>query len=258
MESDYKIIIKKWNEYNFRKGIRASSWFRMEHDFFENPNFHSFSAAERCTWVYLLCLYSKKRTSDTTAYITVDKESFYRRTGLDKNVLDQTVKKLKQLRIIELRTSRGCYASDANAFPTQQDITIHNNTIHNNTGNFGSEDPHLADAKVHESFRLVEVWNQHCGTLSRAQKINLKTKAGQKRARLLRERWRENPDAEFWTDIVKKVAASEFCNGGRDRTGWRATFDWLLKPDTYLKILEGNYNSGKNHKPVEIFYNEQH
>ncbi len=115
---------------------------------------------------------------------------------------------------------------------------------------------HSAEAEPSLLHGLVEVWNQHCGTLPKAMPANPSSKAGKKRLQRIRERIDENPGAEFWIDLVKKVAASDFCNG---RTGghWRANFDWLLQPDTHLKILEGNYSNAKPHqKPLEFFLND--
>ena len=41
---------------------------------------------------------------------------------------------------------------------------------------------------------------------------------------------------------IGKAAASDFCNGNNKR-GWRATFDWLFKPNNFAKTLDGNYDN---------------
>lgn len=33
---------------------------------------------------------------------------------------------------------------------------------------------------------------------------------------------------------------------GQNKKGWMATFDWLILPNNYVKVLEGNYNSQEN------------
>lgn len=84
---------------------------------------------------------------------------------------------------------------------------------------------------------LQEVWNLHRGKLPEAKSCKgaRKKKADQ--------RWREQtPDA--WQETVKKMAESNFCNGKNDR-GWRADFDFLLKPDTWAKANEGKYDNNK-------------
>lgn len=52
--------------------------------------------------------------------------------------------------------------------------------------------------------------------------------------------------AEYGKDAVKKVidkaANSVFLNGGGDRA-FIASFDWLFKPNNFIKVLEGNYDN---------------
>jgi hypothetical protein len=62
--------------------------------------------------------------------------------------------------------------------------------------------------------------------------------------RSLRARCRlaERPLAE-WREVVERINASRFCRGESDRGTWVATFDWLLQPDTALRVLEGKYDN---------------
>lgn len=58
-------------------------------------------------------------------------------------------------------------------------------------------------------------------------------------------RARENGE-EALNIVANKAAESDFLNGKNDR-GWVATFDWLMKPNNFVKVLEGNYdNTGEN------------
>jgi hypothetical protein len=50
---------------------------------------------------------------------------------------------------------------------------------------------------------------------------------------------------DVWREVVRAIASSSFCVGQNGR-GWRATFDWLVLPDTRVKVLEGKY-SGTPH-----------
>lgn len=47
-------------------------------------------------------------------------------------------------------------------------------------------------------------------------------------------------------EVVQRVGGSPYLMGVNDR-GWRATIDWILRPNNYDKILTGNYErSGSN------------
>ena len=61
----------------------------------------------------------------------------------------------------------------------------------------------------------------------------------QKRKAALR-RTLQNVGEDGWQEAVNKVAASEFLKGASN-SGWKATLDWLLKPQNIAKVLEQNY-----------------
>jgi hypothetical protein len=54
-------------------------------------------------------------------------------------------------------------------------------------------------------------------------------------------RLREHPDPDYWRAVIGRLNASSFARGDNDR-GWRADFDWLLRPDSGAKTLEGKYD----------------
>ena len=63
-------------------------------------------------------------------------------------------------------------------------------------------------------------------------------------------RWNESDvhqDLDFWADFFALVGSSAFLMGEADgRNGakpFRATFDWLIAPSNFVKVVEGNYNA---------------
>lgn len=48
-------------------------------------------------------------------------------------------------------------------------------------------------------------------------------------------------------EVINKAAQSDFLNGKNDK-GWRADFDWLFRPNNFPKVLEGNYDKGKDNE----------
>jgi len=70
------------------------------------------------------------------------------------------------------------------------------------------------------------------------------------RKRALQARWRESDvhrDLGFWADYFFQVSTSAFLMGkveGRHGSKpFRATFDWLIAPSNFVKVVEGNYNA---------------
>ncbi|AIL60915.1 phage replication protein O [Pseudomonas alkylphenolica] len=70
------------------------------------------------------------------------------------------------------------------------------------------------------------------------------------RKRTLQSRWRESDvhrDLGFWADYFFQVKTSDFLMGrvpGRNGSkAFRATFDWLIAPSNFVKVVEGNYHA---------------
>ena len=67
---------------------------------------------------------------------------------------------------------------------------------------------------------------------------------GTKRSESLKARVREHGrDAIF--QMIDKAAGSQFLNG-YNKKGFTATFDWLILPNNFIKVLEGNYDNENN------------
>jgi hypothetical protein len=56
--------------------------------------------------------------------------------------------------------------------------------------------------------------------------------------------------------MIDKAAASSFLNGSN---GWMASFDWIMRPNNFVKVLEGNYDDrkqGTNKDAEQGYYQE--
>lgn len=82
--------------------------------------------------------------------------------------------------------------------------------------------------------KLKNLWNDHCGSLPKIKAL------GKDRIKNCTSRWKENPDENYWLSVIKKIVASDFCNG---EGGWVANFDWFMNAKTHLKVIEGNYDN---------------
>jgi hypothetical protein len=50
--------------------------------------------------------------------------------------------------------------------------------------------------------------------------------------------------------MIENASASSFL-AGQNRRDWQATFDWLFRPNNFVKVLEGNYKD-KNHSEQDF------
>lgn len=90
--------------------------------------------------------------------------------------------------------------------------------------------------------RVVEEWNK-------LQDVGIAPirdiKPASKRCQMLKGRIREYG----MDDLLKamdNIRHSDFLRG-ENKNGWMITFDWFVKPNNFLKVLEGNYNGDRKH-----------
>lgn len=50
----------------------------------------------------------------------------------------------------------------------------------------------------------------------------------------------------------KKVQKSSFLKGDNER-GWKASFDWVMKVDNLIKVIEGNYDNVVTQAETDIW-----
>jgi len=86
---------------------------------------------------------------------------------------------------------------------------------------------------------IIKKWN-NLKKLTNIKNINKNTV----RYRLLIARLKEYSLEDFF-QAIDNIEKSSFLNG-QNKNGWNITFDWFIKPNNFLKVLEGNYNGGDN------------
>lgn len=219
---DTHVTIIKFTEYNSRKDVKHPTWFRLEHSFFEKPEFFELTHTEKLAWIYLLCTASKKNAdSFTLSWAHIEKIG-----GIKKKDFEAALEKLQRIQVIHVDVTdtlraRNVHVTDACATDRQTDITDKTDNIRE----FDSED-------------LKKIWNETCKDLPQVQKMTPSRKLHAK------QRIAEHPDPSYWIDVAKKISESDFCKGTASSSrGWVATFDWFIKPDTHVKVLEGKYDS---------------
>lgn len=63
------------------------------------------------------------------------------------------------------------------------------------------------------------------------------------RQRMFRARVREYGKNSVW-GVMCKASASTYLGGGGP-SGWTATFDWLMRPSNFQKVLDGHYDNSR-------------
>ena len=66
----------------------------------------------------------------------------------------------------------------------------------------------------------------------------------------LRSRRRDPFFAQNWEEAINLVGQSDFCRGNNNQQ-WTATFDWFLRAETVIRIMEGVYKNRDKPKEQE-------
>lgn len=82
---------------------------------------------------------------------------------------------------------------------------------------------------------IIDEWNKL--GLQQLRNLNNNTK----RYKSLKARVDEYSEKDI-IQAINNVSDSDFLKGVNDR-GWKATFDWLVLPNNFIKVLEGNYTN---------------
>ena len=82
--------------------------------------------------------------------------------------------------------------------------------------------------------KLMDFWN----TNTKTTKIEVLT---EKRKKAINARMKEH-GKNVITEVLRRTFRSSFLNGENEKN-WKASFDWIFKPENFVKILEGNYDN---------------
>lgn len=232
-----RIHILNWEKYQPRSDVKHSSWFRMEHGLYFDPEWAAFSALEHHVWVWLLACASMKNRG----ILELEHSAIATSAKVTVEVVKSALAKLEDKACIQIEvvsdTSRARNVDDT---PASVHVALRTDgrdgrTNETDEESVDSDKPRSTRAALQELPILARLWNEHCGSL---QKVRA---ASAKRRKAATARWRENPSEVHWIQVIERLAASKFCQGKNDR-GWRATFDFLIQPETQHKALEGTYD----------------
>lgn len=82
---------------------------------------------------------------------------------------------------------------------------------------------------------LAELWNKSAHpNLPRVRVVSEAIKSNAKC------RLRDYPEQAFWEDLISRVNKSPLLRG--EKGDWKASFDWIVRPTNFAKIVNGNYD----------------
>lgn len=215
-----QIEIKNWSKFQEREDRSNYVWFKFSNGFFSDPKLFPLSIGARFLFVYILC--ERSKVESNTVSLNFELAAFTLRTT-QENILKQ-LKELEDISVIR-QENPGNSRTDACLDKRDKKDKIRVDL------------PAKASPKTPHP--IVRAWKEHRGTLPDVRGCSVG------RLKHINARWAENPSEDFWKGVVVRVSQSAFCTGKNDR-GWKADFDFLIKPDTAHKILEGKYDDRGN------------
>lgn len=214
-----EIEILDWDQFNFRRDIKAATWFRLHHDLFEDPQTFSMSHKERSFWIYLLCQASKK----SGGKLLLSRPHVEKIGGFQWRDVSPMLKGLESRKLIEIKEeTRGRNVDVTGAYadvPTDRQTDRRTDTTK----------PALPP--------LASLWNELCKDLPKV------VGCSGSRVSAATARWRERPERAYWEEIILRILKSDFCTGRVPGKTWRANFDFLVRPETQHRVLEGAYDN---------------
>lgn len=124
--------------------------------------------------------------------------------------------------------------------------TVQNTTQNNSTKEYSptpqeGEAPEKSPEVPFE--KIMQLFNEICESFPTVMKIE-----GQRR-KAVAARWKTYKDLQTFETLFKTAETSSFLKGENDRN-WCASFDWMMKANNFVKILEGTYDDkgGKRHE----------
>lgn len=96
----------------------------------------------------------------------------------------------------------------------------------------------LATNKTMPPYQMIGEYFNRAVAKSNIPKIRSLSDA---RRKAIRSRLKEY-NLDTILSVIDKAVASDFLNGAGN-TGFTASFDWIMKPSNFIKIIEGNYDN---------------
>lgn len=184
-------------------------------------------------------LYNHRKQLIKYGYITVEQE---RGPG---GTLGKTIYTLEPIAIERPDTGEPSSENPSTGKPRSEKPRTGNPSYNNNSQNINSFNNNIPKSNRPgrpATAEIVELYHKLCPSLAKVVKLSEKRKTAIK-ARL------DDYSIEQIKKAFEMAEQTPGLKGDNDR-GWKADFDWLMRPDSIARILEGKYaNWAKTKKP---------
>lgn len=236
-----------WGRFNSRKPLKGAVWFSFENDFFDDPALFGLGASEKLLLVYLKTLRSKT----DGPFKLVAAHAMHHICCNSEQLFDCLAKLVERELVREVGETTAGIALAVHTDRQTDKTNKQTSSCSANADDIDDASTTLTDSECQEDkqqnltpSKLLQIWNDNCGSLAAAERMT------QRRRKMAATRIKENPDPEYWTDLVRRLAISDLANGrvknDKYPNGWFVTFLWLIKnEDNHVKVAEGNYDNKK-------------
>jgi len=180
-----------------------------------------FSAEQKWAWICILC----EASLQGKGTLSLDPEFHPVLWRIDRASLYDTVRILESKHILTIVSGGSSPAQTRRRIEEEEDKK---NTY------VGSDDPHPTSVGVLVT-DFVNIYNDNCGQLSKVKALSEVRK--RKANSAAKEFIKHGFTSDDLTKVIKFISADDFYSG-KNKTGWRASFDFILQPGKLIELLE--------------------
>jgi hypothetical protein len=231
------ITFENWEKYQAEsRRLKNPTWLRLENKTYHGKAWHKLNHTQGEGSAFFFLLMFVSQNGNESGQINSDTEILAQLSRLPEKVIVSAIRVLMECGAVSCEQLQPEIvlipevSGDFRKFPEISrlpNITLPYPTRPNTT----QQDHAICQSPLHP---LAQIWNDESKNLPKVSKVE----AG--RLKHAQARWKDNPDPEYWRGVVKHVVASPFLRG--EDGGWKANFDWLIKPGNATKVLEGVYS----------------
>lgn len=223
MNNQIFVLLPNFEKYNQRRDVKSSSWFRMENDFFLDPDIHALNSNEKIVYIYLITQASKSNGKQFKLSISLCASVLSIKISDFQECLEKLneIKKISLTYVDDRERSQTCLRTDERTDVRSYELEREKEKVEINYT------PHHFESDFNE----LKPKNYKPQTLS-----------GNSYRDFL-ETVKKYPYRETWLKVIKLAFDSYFVEKGH-----KVKISMLVKEDYFTKILNEEYLN-ESYKP---------